>query len=252
MGKKNILNKRNIICLLLYILIVFFAFYFVYSFMKIFLWLQDNKANKEILSEVTSHVIIEENNEQEIKNKYTINFNELKKINLDIVGWIKVNGTEIEYPVLQTENNTYYLAHGLDKSENSAGSIFVDYRNKLDSTDKNLIIYGHNRKDGSMFGSLKKILSKSWYTSEENRKIVFITETEECIYEVFSVYKIKKEDYYIQTQFSDYYSFLNKIKERSIYNFGINLDENSQILTLSTCDNNNEYRTVLHAKKVED
>lgn len=247
---KSLFNKKYILSLVLYVLIAFFAFFLIYSLMKIIEWGKDNKANSEMLGQLSNYIFIEENSEKETGNAYTINFNELKKINSDIVGWIKVNGTEIEYPVLQTENNTYYLAHGLDKSKNSAGSIFVDYRNRLDSTDKNLIIYGHNRKDGSMFGSLKNILSKSWYTNEKNRKIVFITETEECIYEVFSIYKIKKEDYYIQTQFSDYYSFLNKIKERSIYDFEINLDENSQILTLSTCDNNNEYRTVLHAKKL--
>ena len=163
-----------------------------------------------------------------------------------------MNGTDIEYPVVQATDNAYYLTHSLDQSYNGAGWIFADYRNIVDSTDKNIVIYGHNRRDGSMFGTLKKILKEEWYNDENNWQIKFITEKEEIIYQVFSIYKIENEDYYITTDFFDnsFGEFIETIKNRSIKDFGVQVNENDQILTLSTCDNNNKYRVVLHAKKL--
>lgn len=103
-----------------------------------------------------------------------------------------------------------------------------------------------------MFGTLRNILDNNWYTNEDNKKIIFFTENEKSIYEVFSIYKVEKEDYYITTSFTNnsYLDFLNTIKKRSITDFNTEVTENDQILTLSTCDNNNKYRVVLHAKKL--
>lgn len=114
-------------------------------------------------------------------------------------------------------------------------------------------MYGHNRKDGSMFATLKNVLSSEWYNNEENRKIIFNTESENNIYEVFSVYKIENEDYYIKTEFKnedEFEKFLEVVKKRSVKDFGVEVSSKDSILTLSTCDNNNKYRVVLHAKKV--
>ena len=108
-------------------------------------------------------------------------------------------------------------------------------------------------RDESMFGSLKNILNEEWYNNAENKNITFLTEKENYIYKVFSIYKIESEDYYIKTNFKndeDYEKFLNTIKNRSIKNFDINLNINDKIITLSTCANNNKYRIVLHAKKL--
>ena len=130
----------------------------------------------------------------------------------------------------------------------------MDYKNKLDLTDKNIVIYGHNRKDGSMFGIMKNILKEEWYSYSENHTIQFITEKGEEKYQVFSVYKIEKEDYYIKTNFStdkEFKDFIKTIKSRSIKDFNTELTENEQILTLSTCANDNKYRVVLHAKKIK-
>ena len=154
---------------------------------------------------------------------------------------------------MKTSNNNFYLNHSFDKSKNSRGWIFADYKNKFDNTDKNIVIYGHNMRDESMFGSLKNILNEEWYNNAENKNITFLTEKENYIYKVFSIYKIESEDYYIKTNFKndeDYEKFLNTIKNRSIKNFDINLNINDKIITLSTCANNNKYRIVLHAKKL--
>ena len=77
---------------------------------------------------------------------------------------------------MKATDNNYYLTHNLKKEYNGSGWVFMDYRNDLDGKDKNIIIYGHNMRDGSMFGSLKEILSANWYKNEENKYITFITE----------------------------------------------------------------------------
>ena len=192
--------------------------------------------------------------EEQKEDEYKIDFNRLKEMNQDAVAFLKVNGTNIEYFVVQGIDNQYYLNHSFDKSYNKAGWIFVDYKNKLDGTDKNLIIYGHNRRNNSMFGTLPKILNEEWYNNDKNRQIIFVTENESYIYETFSVYKIEVEDEYIQTKFSEraYVDFLKMIKSRSIVDFGIDVTSDDNILTLSTCDDNSKYRIVLHAKRLNN
>ena len=116
--------------------------------------------------------------------------------------------------------------------------------------NKNNIIYGHSRKDKSMFGTLKDTLNKKWYKNKDNLIIKITTETKEYNYEIFSIYTIEKENYYLQTVFKtskEYKTFLNILKERSIYNFNINLENTTSILTLSTCYKENQ-RVVVHAK----
>lgn len=130
----------------------------------------------------------------------------------------------------------------------------MDYKNKCDNTDKNIVIYGHNRRDGGMFGTLKNILTDEWQNNKDNFVIPFITENEKSEYQVFSIYRIEKEEYYITTNFNtdkEYISFLDEIKSRSIKHFGIDVTSDDNILTLSTCANDNNYRVVLHAKKIK-
>lgn len=178
-----------------------------------------------------------------------------EKQNSNTVAWLKVEGTEIEYPVVKGKDNSFYLTHSFDNSYNNAGWIFADYNNTFDGEDENIVIYGHNRRDGSMFGSLKNVLEKDWCSNEKNRTITFSTEEGNIKYQVFSVYKIENEDYYITTKFNsneEFEKFITTIKNRSIYNFETNVAKTDKVLTLSTCANNNKYRVVLHAKKVNE
>lgn len=109
-------------------------------------------------------------------------------------------------------------------------------------------------QNGTMFSSLKNILSKEWQENAENWNIIFITENLNSKYRVFSVYETEVEDYYINTDFSEgeFSKFVNTIKLRSIYNFNIDVNENDKILTLSTCGKNSKYRLVLHAKLINN
>ena len=209
-------------------------------------WMKENKKSKENKNKIQDSVTIEDDN-------IIVDFNKLKEENSDTVAWLKVEGTNIEYPVVKAQDNDFYLYHSFDKTYNSAGWIFADYKTLFDATDKHIVIYGHNRRDGSMFGTLKKILEKDWYENEDNKYITFITEEGTTKYEVFSVYKIEDEDYYITNRFNsndEYEELINTVKGRSIHDFGSEVLRSDKMLTLSTCADNNKYRVVLHAKKV--
>ena len=206
--------------------------------------------NQEAESYSNSNANMNSNSDSNVS--YKVDFEKIKEINSDAVGFLKVNGTNVEYIVVQGKDNEYYLTHNLKKEKNKAGWIYVDYKNQIDGNDKNLVIYGHNRRNGTMFSSLKNVLNKEWYNKEENRKIIFLNEEEQFVYEVFSIYQIKVEDYYAKTNFKteeEWMEFINKIKARSIKDFGISVGKEDNILTLSTCSNNNAYRIVLHAVK---
>ncbi|MGN1297056.1 MAG: class B sortase [Clostridia bacterium] len=246
--KKKVKTNKNLIP---NIILIFFIILFVFSGFKIIMWFLNNRENKKIAEEISQAITIDEENVEE-KEKYKVDFQALKDKNSDTVGFLKVNGTNIEYTVVKGTNNSYYLKHNFNKESNSAGWIFADYKNKVDGTDKNLVIYGHNMRDDSMFGSLKNILNDDWHNEEENKYVTFITENDNSIYEVFSVYQVADEDYYITTDFKDneFNDFIKTIKSRSKFDFGVDVNENDNILTLSTCANNNKYRVVLHAKKI--
>ena len=249
--KKNKKYEKTILNLILYIILLSIL---IYSGIKIFKWYKDKTNNNKIAEQIKSTVIVEEKNEDENKDEYTVDFNKLKEQNNETIAWLKVNNTNVEYPVVKGTNNSFYLNHSFDKSSNSAGWIFADCRNKFDNTDKNIVIYGHNMRDGSMFGSMLNILNSKWYENEENTNITLYTENEKSIYKVFSVYKIENEDYYIKTEFkngNEFEGFIKNLKKRSIKDFNVDVSKDDNILTLSTCANNNKYRVVLHAKKVK-
>ena len=251
---------------------LFFVGVILFSLYKILGWGIDNKKTEDItkkIEEITEVVEVEDTpdteilNEEEDKNNpywYYITFPlidvdimELKRQNPDTVGWINVNNTNINYPFVHTTDNDYYLTHAFDKSYNAAGWLFLDYRDNTDFSKKNNIIYGHSRLNKTMFGSLNGVLKYDWYSNKDNHIIRISLENENTLWQIFSVYKIKTETYYITTDFisdSEYLEFLNTIKGRSIYDFNANVSVSDKILTLSTCYSDTE-RTVVHARLIK-
>ncbi len=184
----------------------------------------------------------------------SVDFTDLLKQNKDTVGWLIVNNTKVNYPVVQSNDNSYYLSHAYDKSKNIAGWIFADFRDNFDNFNNNMVIYGHGRKDNLMFGSLGKVLNKNWYTNKDNQLIQLSTVKYNTMWQIFAIYKIKAESYYITTDFSSdesFEKFLQTMKSRSIYDFGIDVNKDDKILTLSTCYNTNGIRIVVQAKLVK-
>lgn len=262
--KRKKLNVKNL-CLLIFFLVMLIVFLF--SLIKVIMWIIDNNNTNDIIKKVANtyeineksydnEVIINEN-EKDIYFDYMklkfidVDINKLKTFNPDTIGFIKVMGTNINYPFVQSTDNDYYLNRSYDKTYNNAGWIFLDYRNN-EFNDKNTIIYGHGRINGTMFGSLKDTLKSSWQNNKDNYIIKISTEKENSIWQIFSVYKIATTSDYLETSFSDneFESFINLIKGRSSYNFETNVTNEDKVLTLSTCYNDND-KMVVHAKLIK-
>ncbi len=269
MKRKLILKKQVLISLML-----LFISLIIFSGFKIITWYLDSKDVQKSLENITEKTKVEEveDNENTIvvgenidipkENPYwdyikmkliNVDFKALKQTNPDIVGWLEVKGTNINYPFVQTSNNTYYLERNIKKEHNSAGWVFLDYRNNIQDFDKNTILYAHGRVDGTMFGSLKNIFKTSWPQNISNHVIKLSTEYENTLWQVFSIYEIPTTSDYLTTEFksnSEFLSFITMLQKRSTYQFAAVLNENDKILTLSTCSANNG-RVVLHAKLIK-
>ncbi len=250
---KDIVKKKNVKVInksFLNIMIIVSLLGINVSIFNIFMHRYSSIKTNEITKNVSSYITVD-NEEQE--NEYSDKIKRLKEINSDTIAWLKVKGTTIEYPVVKSSDNDFYLSHSFDKSYNKAGWIFADFRNSFDDNDDNLIIYGHNMMDGSMFNSLKMVIKSEWYENEDNHLILLLTENKQNVYKVFSTYKISAQDYETITKYEskeNFKTYLNFIKKKSIFNYNTDVNEENQILTLSTCDDNSNYRIVLHAKKV--
>ncbi|MCI8394587.1 MAG: class B sortase [Bacilli bacterium] len=185
-----------------------------------------------------------------IKNNYIAS---LLAINEDTIGWLKINNTNIDYPVVKGQDNEFYLKNNLYKDYDINGWIYMDYRNNEKELNKNTIIYGHNMYySGVMFGTLHKVANRSWYTNDENTTISFNTMYETMNWKIFSIYKIDKTSDYLMTNFAteeDFQNYINLVKNRSIHNFEIEINNDDHILTLSTCTGDNQ-RFVVHAKLI--
>lgn len=267
--KRRKLKYKNIFLL---IIILFLLGLFIFSIVNIVKWkLDSNKADRQI-NQIQQKVEIKENNDSKnteiiendvpksdpywdyIKmNLIDVDFSKLSKINSSTVGWIKVNGTNINYPFVQHTDNDFYLNHTYDKSYNKAGWVFMDYRNNPEYFDKNTIIYAHGRMDNTMFGSLRKIITNGWLNNKENYVIKLSTKTENTLWQVFSVYRIPTTSDYLKISFStneDFLEFGNMLINRSAFDFNTTINETDKILTLSTCYNDSD-KVVLHAKLIK-
>lgn len=172
----------------------------------------------------------------------------LKKENEDTVGWLTIHDTNISYPVVQGTDNSYYLSHTFNRESSMIGSLFMDYRNDLTKEFQNIIIYGHNRKDGSMFHNLRYFVKDSSYINK--KKATFFDEQGEYTGEVVSAYVVDKEDSYTTPSFStqeEYDAYLSKVIARSKFDFKSKTLKHDKLLTLSTCTVNlDDNRVVVH------
>ncbi|MBE6148005.1 MAG: class B sortase [Firmicutes bacterium] len=202
---------------------------------------------EEIITQIES-----ENGNKVVVNDYIAS---LTSINPEAVGWLKVNNTNIDYAILQTDDNDYYLNYNIYNEKDPNGWLFLDYENHPDQVDDNTIIYGHNRfVNGVMFGTLNKALYRDWYTNPENQIIRYDTMYGSYKYKIFSIYTVVTTTDYLTTNFlSDEAkkNFLNTIKSRSIYDFGVELDLDSKVITLSTCQSDTT-RLVVHGVLIEE
>lgn len=165
-----------------------------------------------------------------------VDFAVLWEINPDVVAWIYIDGTDINYPVVQGENNSYYLKHLIDGTSNSAGALFLDYRNEKDLADRNSIIYGHNMNNGSMFRQITEYKDQSFY--EEHPVCFIITPDKNYKLEFFSGYVTDMDSEAWKMEFEsddEYAGWLEDAISKSVFSSNVVPNPQDRVITLSTC-----------------
>lgn len=173
--------------------------------------------------------------------------------NEDIVGYLSIDGTAVDYPVAQSSDNEFYLGRDLNGESSAAGSLFMDYECDVYDLSRNTVIYGHNMRNGSMFHNLRYFQDPDYW--REHPFISLTTIYEETEWEIFAAYKTSTDFYYIQVIFPDDASFaalLSEMKQKSAYDTGVEVGADDRILTLSTCASSaSDLRWVINAKRVK-
>ena len=243
-----------------YFICIFYASRWYVQRLKINYLADDILASTEILENEKQEDISKEEFIPSGEEKYadisymSVDFKDLIDKNNETVGWLKVNNTNVNYSVVQHDDNEYYLKHDFYKKSNINGWVYADYRADFEYFGSNTIIYAHNMTDRSMFGSLVWCLKESWYKNEDNQYIKLSTPKSNTVWKIFSIYTIKPEVYYLKTYFEsdeEHEIFVETIKNRSIYNFNEDVSSNDKILTLSTCTDDGNKRIVIHAKMIK-
>lgn len=249
-------NKKYILVPLIILLITLLC----YLFYNFYINMRDKKLSENLQNGLTNCISTNEIN-NDMHNELIEKVKELQKENEDVKAWIKINDTNINYPVVQANDNDYYLYRNYKKENSNYGSIFIDSNSNIENPNSNIIMYGHNMKDGSMFKDLLKYADEEYYNN--HKYIEFVTNTSSSTYEIIAVFKsrifYKNEKnvfrYYQCTNLNneqDYNYYVNNCKELSLYDTGVNAEYGEQIITLITCEYSSENgRMVVIAKKKE-
>lgn len=243
---KHKINKRHKSKRIVLVLIFIIAFVIAtYIYNK-----SDNALNEIVIdkTKVTSE-----------KTERMLQVEELKKENEDIIGWLEIPNSNISFPVVQGTDNQYYMTHTYKKEKSKDGSIFLDKDYNWDLPSSNLLLYGHNNKNGNMFQGLLEYKEESYY--KEHPTIKFTTVNEDSEYEILSVFLsrvyYKNENdvfryyYFINAENEEQYNYyIEESKKVSLYDTGKTAKYGDQLLTLSTCEYSQEDgRFVIVAKR---
>ncbi len=198
--------------------------------------------------------------EEKEKPPILAKYETLYKKNKKLIGWLKIDDTNIDYPVMQTVNNEYYLDHNFNQEYDKNGSLFLDKDCNAAFPNTNMIIYGHHMKSGKMFGNLNYYSKESYY--KEHPRIQFDTIYEEGLYDIMYVFRsrIYNEDEVVFKYYKfldvnsedEFYSAMDEMARMSLYDTGVTAAYGDKLITLSTCDSSEEDgRFVVVAKKIK-
>lgn len=258
MQEKNISKKSKIIKIILSVVLLIC---FVGAVSYIIIHNRSSNKNKDLYSKLQEEMTIDKEAEEiaQVTNKFVDKVKELQQENEDIKGWIQIEDTNINYPLLQATDNDYYLGHNYKKEKSKYGSIFINSNCNIKDNNSNSIIYGHNLKDGQMFNDLIKYQNKEFY--EKHSIIKIITDESEEEYEIIVAFKSRvfyqdEENvfrYYRYYNFEDenkYNEYINNCKKIQLYDTGKTAMFGEQLITLSTCEYSQENgRMVIVAKR---
>ena len=245
--------RKIIICILIIII--------AYCAYNIIIYYTDSYNNKKVYKDIRNIAFNSSENSSpdsssDIESFDRLNYNKLLNTNPDFAGWIKIKGTDIDYPVVQGTDNEYYLHHDFKKRNAVCGTIFIDSRCNISSGNNHLILYGHQMKDGSMFKQLNNYKKDDFY--KKHKEITLYLNESVYTYEVVSVYVITishNVDYYNYINEDSSSAFINYINEEmlpcKLYDTGISINENDSILSLSTCEySSSDGRLIVLAKRI--
>ena len=248
-------KSRKIIIAILTLILVISIAYITYYFYNQHKEKQDNQ-------DILDNIEIDISQVTEKTTERMLQIRELQKENEEVIGWLEIEGTKINFPVLQGTDNEYYMKHTYKKEFSNDGSIFLDKDYKWEPPSSNLLIYGHNNKNGNMFQDLLKYQEESYY--KEHPFIRFTTEKSDDTYEIISAFNsrvyYKSEQnvfryyYFVNAETEEEYNeFVNNCKSSSIYDTGKTATYGKQLLTLSTCEYSQEDgRFAVVARKVTE
>lgn len=229
----------------------------IISVVMIFKNINDYNIGKKSYNNISENAVTvisqEDNDDGEQITVPQVNFDWLKSQNPDIAAWIYGEGTVINYPVMVCPNNSYYLTHLFDKTENKNGSIFIENRNKPDFSDRLTRIYGHNMKNGTMFGSLLNYKNQEYF--QAHRQLIIVNEDKNYKLEIFGAYAANVNDFVFTDDFNNYsadqmQNAINTIKSKSGINTSTQVAPTDNIVMLVTCVDAGEsdYRFVVFCK----
>ena len=216
--------------------------------------LHEYQESKETYEKLTPEVVIENPDTNEVDTAPLFDWEKLKQINGDFVGWIRLDDSTVDYPFVQGTDNEYYLKHLFDGTYNNSGCVFMDVNNNRDFSDKNTILYAHNMKNGTMFASIEKYKDASYY---DGHKVIHIY-TEAATYDVYPVAGIVTDgqDDYVRTSFNDdndFMSYVNRFVSSSTFTSEQSIETTDRMIMLSTCNyDRSDGRYVLIGKLVQE
>ncbi len=230
----------------------------------VFAWIRFFPAEKQVVdTPSTPSVSVAEPSSSEQSSEplpeNPIDFTALKERNSDVCGWIKVPGTSVDYAVLRasTQAEDFYLDHNIDRNYEFAGSVYMQKLNLADFSDRHVILYGHNMKNGSMFASLLKYRDPQFF--KENRYIYIYTPHSILTYEIFSAYRYDNRHILYSFNFDDDAVYGDYLKTATNPKSAmVNTDKNvtvttaDRIITLSTCITSDDYRYLVQGVLVSE
>lgn len=253
-SKKSKRFQLHVLSIILVIAIVVFGFS-AYKLISYYLEYKQgddiyhNIQNEVLDEDATTAVIQEGDDAKEVEVPFRYDHNALLAINEEGIGYFYMPSIDARYPMVQTTNNDFYLDHTFNKTSNKNGCLFEDNRIKGGITASHVIIYGHNMKNGSMFGKLNRYKDQAFWSTEGNDVFYLYTQDKMMEYRIFSVY--------ISEPVSDTYTFnfssldlmrsyAQARKSESLYDTGVDLSNATQVVTLSTCTDKGDQRLIVH------
>lgn len=248
------------------ILIGFFVILIAYFLINIYLWYFSGDSQEKILTQiqdeqVTGVEVSDDSIGKSSKEKYPfvkVDFSKLQRQNPEVVAWLKVGAVDIDMPIVQTDNNDYYLNHDVNRQQNSLGWVFVDTRCNLDFLGMNTVLYGHNLTNQQMFGTLKDLFKVDPERKKQDEIIQFTTQSQQMVFQITSVYVTDYKDWkYVQQGFQtlkqkqDFINRMQKKNEMPLFHRD-DLSVNDQFITFSTCYGpaGTTQRLVVHARLI--